>query len=48
MTEKSIIELINQLFEIEKKSKQFAYDKIDRNLVLTQQKETKRKYFRCL
>lgn len=32
MTEKTIIEIINQLFEIEKKRKQFGYDKIDRNI----------------
>lgn len=32
MTEQHIIELINQLFEIEKKKKQFGYEKLDRNL----------------
>jgi hypothetical protein len=32
MTEKTIIELINQLFEIEKKQQLHAYDKIDRNV----------------
>jgi len=32
MTEKTIIELINQLFEIEKKQKLHAYDKLDRNV----------------
>lgn len=32
MTEKAILELINQLFEIEKKQQQFSYDKIERNI----------------
>ncbi len=32
MTEQHIIEVINQLFEIEKKGKQFGYEKLERNL----------------
>lgn len=32
MTEASQIELINQLFELEKKSNQFNYEKLDRNI----------------
>ena len=32
MTEKTIIELLNQLFEIEKKTRQHAFDRIDRNI----------------
>lgn len=32
MTEKTVIELLNQLFEIEKKSRQNGFDRINRNL----------------
>jgi len=32
MTEKTIIELLNQVFEIEKKKQQHAFDRIDRNI----------------
>lgn len=32
MTEKAVIEVLNQLFEIEKKKKQFQFERIDRNL----------------
>ena len=32
MTEKSIIELLNQLFEIEKKTRQHGIDRLERNL----------------
>ena len=32
MTEKTIIEFINQIFEIEKKQRLHSYDKLDRNL----------------
>lgn len=32
MTEKTIIELLNQLFEIEKKTQQHGFDRIDRNI----------------
>jgi len=32
MTEKTIIELINQLFELEKKKNHLGYEKLDRNI----------------
>lgn len=32
MTEKAVIEVLNQLFEIEKKKNQFQFERIDRNL----------------
>jgi len=32
MTEKTVIELLNQIFEIEKKKQQHDFDRIDRNI----------------
>lgn len=32
MTEKTVIELLNQIFEIEKKKQQHRFDRIDRNI----------------